>query len=212
MRPIYQTTKGGDYALDSHKVVEAPTHVELHLSTDTSLPKRFGKKIKAAGGGYSNCRRRGSHRYVTLPLRDDTRDLINDLLRQYGRTGGKGTTVIARGPRIEGSQAWMSVHTAPHVGEHDSPLRHWEERHWRALENAVERGLCNLHFGTPPVPTLAEREGVATMRLDRARCRVRDLEEELEEARRSFRRAKSKMTAIRREIEAADAAEEQEAC
>lgn len=203
MKTYYQTTDGTDYTLASHAVLSAPVSVEMHLNTDTSLPKRFGKKIKAAGGGYSNCRRYGSHRYVTLPFSNDTRDLINDLLRRYGKTGGKGTTVVARDTGIRGAQARMIVHKAPHVGEHDSPIRHWEERYWRSIQNAVDRGLCNLHEGTPPEATFVERETVALNVAKRAHERVEAAKVALAEAEAALVEAEAGVTAVREEILAA---------
>ena len=184
---IYQTTKGNDYALDTHTVIGLPASVELHLSTSPELPKRFGKRIKAAGGDYSACRGYCDHRYVTLPLTDDTRGLINDLLRAHGKTGGKGTTVVARGTGVRGAQAWMDVHKAPYVGEHDSPLRHWEERYWKSLRSAVARGMCHLHEGAPPETTPDERKHVSECVWSRADERVNELETALTAAKKHER-------------------------
>jgi len=199
MTPVYQTTKGGDYALDTHRVIGWPEAVEMHLSRNPSLPKRFGKAIKAAGGRYNNCRGDSWKRYVTLPLTVENRSLINRLLREYGRTGPKGTTVIARGTGIDRAPSQMVVGRAPYVGENDSPLRHWEERYWQKVVRAAERGEFALSVGTPPEPTLAERKDVAERIWSRADDRVKALEQSLEKARADEREAFAHMRALQAE-------------
>lgn len=73
----------------------APYTIELHLLTDPSLPKKYGRAIKGAGGKYNEARGMSSmRRYVELPSAE--RDLINTLIRVYGflETARKNDTVV----------------------------------------------------------------------------------------------------------------------
>lgn len=77
----------------------APYTVELHLSTDPDLPKKYGRVIKAAGGEYSEARGMSClHRYVKLP--SGARELINKLVAEFGFWHGARSndkvTMIAR--------------------------------------------------------------------------------------------------------------------
>lgn len=75
-----------------------PTKVEMHLSVNAELPKRFGTRIKAAGGEYSTCRGYTTKRFVTVPISET--ELINELMAAYGRRFEDDTqkiTVIFRG-------------------------------------------------------------------------------------------------------------------
>jgi len=175
---IFQTIKSYDPCEpDEHVVIGRPGVVRMDLTTSPSLVKRFGKKIKTAGGTYSKCRGYADYRYVSLPLNDDTRDLINTLIREYGKTGGKDTTMVARSTGVSGAQAWMDVHYVPHGA--DSPLRVFEEKYFQALRNAMDRGMCNLHEGEPPV---ADPLVYAKRRLERAQVNVANAETALLEA------------------------------
>jgi len=61
----------------------APYAIELHLRTDSSLPKKYGRAIKGAGGKYSEARgMSATRRFVELP--SEARDLIDTLVREYG--------------------------------------------------------------------------------------------------------------------------------
>lgn len=86
---------------------------ELHLGSTSTLPRRFGEKIKAAGGSYSATRGYNPYRYVTLPEGQD--ELINAILTAYpgpgGSTGKKGPVVIARlgDGRECATPAWVTV-------------------------------------------------------------------------------------------------------
>lgn len=54
----------------------------LHMPAETTLPKRYGKRIKAVGGHYSDIRGSVDTRYVRLPLA--AAELIDELLADYG--------------------------------------------------------------------------------------------------------------------------------
>jgi hypothetical protein len=79
--------------LDSLAPELRPKSVELHLSTDTDLPAKFGRRIKGLGGTYSDVRGYKDKRFVSLPA--DQADLIDELLLAY--PAYKQTTVIMRG-------------------------------------------------------------------------------------------------------------------
>jgi len=74
-----------------------PTEIELHLSGNPEFTRKYGQKVKAAGGRYSECRGDSSIRFVHLPL--SCGDLANKLIREYGQTrrGNGRATIIFRG-------------------------------------------------------------------------------------------------------------------
>lgn len=70
------------------------SELELQLSTNPDLPKRFGKQIKACGGRYKHARGYDAYRrFVVIPLSET--QLIDNLVDNFGT--GKKTTVILRG-------------------------------------------------------------------------------------------------------------------
>jgi len=140
---------------------EAPTHVELHLASNSTLPKRYGKKIKAAGGRYDACRGHSSTRYVTLPI-EGNEALINTLCHDYGFQ--KQTTIIMRGGTTGRFQSWVVVH---HAAKGDDMLRVAQASYDRALQGAVKRGV--LH-GVTQEQIDARQEEI------KAESRVMDLE------------------------------------
>ena len=91
---------------------QRPIDVELHLSACSTLPKRFGKKIKAAGGRYSECRGDVSRRYVTLPI-EGNEALIDTLCAEYFAPSHlsktPGMTVVFRGGSEPRLPAWFNV-------------------------------------------------------------------------------------------------------
>ena len=68
-------------------------NVELHLSGNPELIKKYGKKIKAVRGHYSECRGYQNKRFVTVPATET--DLINVLVQTYP-WGNTKTTMVAR--------------------------------------------------------------------------------------------------------------------
>lgn len=77
----------------------APYDVEMHVSVNPDLPKKYGKAIKEAGGSYSAARGNGClNRYVTLPR--TARKLINAIAREFafwdGAPANAAMTMIAR--------------------------------------------------------------------------------------------------------------------
>lgn len=70
------------------------TKVELQLSVllCPDFPRRFGKRVKAAGGSYSSCRGHDHRRYVHLPL-PGNEVLFNTLVCEQQN----GCTVVVRG-------------------------------------------------------------------------------------------------------------------
>ena len=66
---------------------------------DASFPRtKLAKAIKAAGGSFSSVRGDRSYRFINLPITDETRSLLDDLVRTYGTDDRRGgTTVIVEG-------------------------------------------------------------------------------------------------------------------
>lgn len=176
MTIFYQTRKSIDKCEpDEHRVLKDPACVEIHFSKYNDLVKRHGKAIKAAGGTYTHCRGNRSTRTVVLPIRDDTRLLIDTLVMTYGR--GK-TTMIARGTGVDRSMAWMDVH---YVSRNDDcPIGTFLDLYWQAVAQSVDRDICNIHEGTPPEP---DHLLYARRRANRAGAKVARLKEALKEAR-----------------------------
>jgi hypothetical protein len=110
---------GDQYQPISQKNVEKMkipfSSVELHLSPYTrNWTRRFGRKVKAAGGTYSSLRKSGSEcRFVTLPVHQA--DLIWEIVRAETDSKPQAKVVmIARGLNLPGwtslGAAWISVH------------------------------------------------------------------------------------------------------
>ncbi len=72
--------------------------VELHISPDPGFVKKYGKRLKAAGGSYRHARGYASSRIVFVPFTHP--DLADAILRDF--PGSKKTTVIFRGPCDQG--------------------------------------------------------------------------------------------------------------
>lgn len=79
--------------------------LELHLSGNPDLPKKFGARIKAVGGRYNAVRGYGHDRYVTIPATETA--LADALIKNFAK--GKGTCIIWRGPGSS-SQGSIVVH------------------------------------------------------------------------------------------------------
>ncbi len=77
--------------------------IELHLSSDAELVTKFGKKIKALGGHYSECRGHYTTRFVHLPWTPAGRELAQKLLDTYPDHYTKKTSVVIlrNFPRID---------------------------------------------------------------------------------------------------------------
>jgi len=54
--------------------------IELHLSYSTGFARKYGKRVRAAGGTYSECRGNQTKRYVTISTNPLNHKLINDIL------------------------------------------------------------------------------------------------------------------------------------
>ena len=67
------------------RVIAPPTEIRLNLDTAPSLPKKYGKKIKAVGGRYDSARGNAGSRQVCLPLK--ARELADKLATEYYCSG-----------------------------------------------------------------------------------------------------------------------------
>lgn len=85
--------------------------LELHLAA-VPLSRKHAEAIKKARGDKTSARGNRSARFVTLPASE--RDLIDELVREYGTGTKSGTTIVARGGNTYGAPAWVTVqHVAP---------------------------------------------------------------------------------------------------
>ena len=191
---IFQTThKSEECEPDTHVVLADPTRIELHLSGNTEFPRCFGAQVKAAGGTYSSVRGNRLDRSVIVPLTPDTLVLINALVQTYG---SHKTTMIGRGTALYGAPAWVTVHNVSR--EEPEPVTTFLNLYWQAVQQAMDRGMCNLHEGEPPV---ADPLVYAKRRLERAthlvalaRTALREQEAGEQEAADEVRRLESLAT------------------
>lgn len=72
--------------------------VEAHLSGNPEFTRRFGQRVRNAGGKYNECRGHSETRYVTLPMA--ARDLMDEICATYPK--GLQTTLVARGLDADG--------------------------------------------------------------------------------------------------------------
>ena len=129
------------------------TDIELHVNGNTALTKRFGKKIKAAGGTYSECRGHSYKRFVTLPI-EGNEALINALATEFyladyarlkakdangfNKTRDKGMVVVFRyGSKLP---AWADVVNVPKT---EDMLGAALNLYRANVQSAVERGILH---------------------------------------------------------------------
>lgn len=74
--------------------------LELHLSIDPALPRRYGGRIKALGGSYQPCRGYSMQRFAHVPATVEGYALADRLLREYPHRDD-GSTVVVRGYRTD---------------------------------------------------------------------------------------------------------------
>lgn len=113
--------------------------VRMDLPIDPAFTSRFGKRVKSVGGTYS--RTRGSltdRRFVTMPIRKDTIDLIVSIAELY-----PPKTYVFERPRgadLGNASSWICVQKGPSFDKACCGFV-------ASYENAIERGLA---------PTVAE--------------------------------------------------------
>lgn len=123
-------------------------HVRIHASIE-EFPRRFGKKIRAAGGRFDECRGHQTTRYIYAPNTAETRAVLDAILTEAkgdGFTSTKMATVIAEGhccaPMNGNASSWITVHTARSMNEFEAKVR-------ASVTQAVERGLIELSWPDP---------------------------------------------------------------
>lgn len=136
----------------------APFMVELHLRTDSELPRKYGRAIKGVGGSYSEARGMGSlHRFVKVP--NTSRELINTLVREFGfsdsdRKSAK-VTMIARPLRWTLPSGIGLIYVAKSVSD---PIAAFEVKLVESVMRARARGE---HVQPITNTEIAEAEQVA---------------------------------------------------
>lgn len=134
-----------------------PYGVRLDLRNDPEFVKKYGKKVRQAGGSYSECRGHQSTRFVTLPCAEEK--LINAIWAEFGgweqtnkKSGEKmGTMVVSLDGGFHGLPAWVTVHQVAMTDP--DPAYALRCKLALALMHARERGLND---SDKPV-TLAEK-------------------------------------------------------
>lgn len=136
-----------------------PYGVRLDLNNDPAFVKKFGKRVKAAGGSYSECRGHQETRFVNLPCSEEA--LINAIWAEFGRwestskkSGKKKGVMVATLPTgYSGLPAWVTVHQVE-MSDPD-PAYALRCNLAQALLHARERGLSDSV--SAPL-TVAEKE------------------------------------------------------
>ena len=60
--------------------------VEIFCNPSKDIAAKFGKKIKLAGGKYTDCRGKATIQFVTLPLTTECEGLIRAVIAAAGKT------------------------------------------------------------------------------------------------------------------------------
>jgi hypothetical protein len=92
-----------------------PYSIRMDLRNDPEFVKKYGKKVKAVGGSYSECRGHQSTRFVVLPSSEDV--LINTIWAEFGgadrinkKSGEKMGTMVAQSVALSNHlPAWVTV-------------------------------------------------------------------------------------------------------
>ncbi len=71
-------------------------HVNIACTDATTFTRKYGQRVKEVGGTYSACRGYETRRTVLVPLRRDTKELINAIIHDCGHTSSMQPKVILR--------------------------------------------------------------------------------------------------------------------
>lgn len=139
--------------------------VELHLTAHVEdFLKLFARRIKKAGGSYSDVRGYTSTRFVKLPL-DRANALgyggLFDELMQHGDRRDKTCTIIFRNGMYEQGHSNVIVQYA-------TTLKEAVEKYRRAIENSARAGYVKL-----PDEVRAERAAAERQEAERKRRNAR---------------------------------------
>lgn len=110
---------------------------EIHVSAYIDdFVRRFGRKIKQAGGTYSHCRGHEHKRYVKVPNTTEGRQAADVLIAS--QRAGRRPTIIIRGVGEHALPAWVVVtHDAASISD---ALQQFAT----SLANACERGIVQV--------------------------------------------------------------------
>ena len=130
-------------------------HLEIHCSTD-ALGSSLSRRIKAAGGRYSECRGDAHKRFVHVPITE--LDLADEVIRTHGyperREGAKRSddrthvTVIFRHHRTERYAAGVVV---LHRTELLKPARAAVHAVANSINGSRKRGYCSADVSNEEV-------------------------------------------------------------
>jgi len=157
------------------RLVQRATAVELHLSPCPTFTKRFGRRVKALGGRYSDCRGSSYKRFVTVPVAiPEGRVLVDVLVAAYG---GPNTTAVLRGPS---SGPGVVLKVDRRLGEAARLLEQGAEARLRAsLDRGEAQEVTGADLEADEVRLRIKAREAKVARLEKLRAEVAALEEEL---------------------------------
>jgi hypothetical protein len=130
----------------------------MDLTNDPAFTKKYGPKVKAAGGRYSEARGSQHTRFVYLP--DSDEELINKIWKDFGaitrvgkKFGDEQGVMVAQSVAISNNlPAWVHVH---HISKDcENPAAEFRAQFARAILNARTREIA----GSDHPVTWAEKE------------------------------------------------------
>lgn len=138
------------------EIFDVPRVVRIDCGADPEFTRKYGQKVKAAGGKYTECRGHAGKRYVTVPT-EGNEALISAIAEDFGRFdrefGGPTPTVTMVSEQIAegygGFQAWIAVHQIEREGE-GTIFDRFVAAHEAALMQAVKRGVDGVRVGSVP--------------------------------------------------------------
>lgn len=119
-----------------------PTSIELQISARRPFSKQLRKRVKAAGGTYSECRGRIDIRYVDLPYTPEGNAVadaimatgVSEAVRAARAAKDKGAFTVILRSRVRGDiSSWIQVQYADNMADARA-------KYDAAIERAVERG------------------------------------------------------------------------
>jgi len=111
--------------------------VEIHLNSSPDFTRKgYGKKVKAVGGKFAECRGYSSIRFVHIPMLGNT-ELIDEVIHKFGQP--KHTPVIFRSSLFKNYPTWVVVQYAKK--DLDEPILYAIGDFNRSYLSASKRGL-----------------------------------------------------------------------
>jgi hypothetical protein len=137
--------------------IPTPKSVELHLGSNPEFTRKYGAKVKAAGGRYTECRGHSNTRFVDLPWTDESRDLANKLIAEFGRLNNRTVVVLRPDRTFRGKHVHAPV-VVHYVSQTDAnPCGIVQEKYEAAFLKAFpEAAFPEPEVVKPPKPLAAD--------------------------------------------------------